>query len=802
MKSSLLQLRVARKNKLGYAIGIISLTIGFAVCLLVSRFLLAEKSYDTSHKGAENIYRLTFHTQLDGVELGDAVVQFPLANQLQSDYSGIESTLRIYRNETFPLMQYETTKFVEEKLLFVDPNFFSFFAFPLIRGDSRSVLSQSNSAVLTQRAASKYFGLADPMGKTILYEGKQPLVVTGIVDENGIRSHVDFDVIVPLSFQMNAWRTEGRTKETEESWFLTAPWTYLKFQDTKSKEIVESNLVPFATKYFPEAYKSICSLQLQPVTQIHTTSHFDTEIGPNTSDTYLRIFLYIIGAILLFSAINFINLNTSVLLNRAKEFSVKGILGSSRLSLFLEIFTSTLSIAVIALLLAIGAAVLMQHQFNTLVEVNLDTISASSDWYLLLIMLAFSVVTSLIGSIQPFLVLISGTQLNAINDKKGVSAAVRKFAIGAQIACSFILVFGTLVIFKQIGFLMNFNLGFNKENIIELPARQSVIDHYEAFKNEITKLPKVINTTWTTDAPGKGGAINYRFVPEGTDPNKPFLIPFAQVDYDFVETLGIGMKDGREFDPSLPGDSGRTYIVNQAFIQDVGWEGDYLGKQIQMYTPGEQHLGYSGKVIGSFEDFHMESLHFPVKPLIIALRHAWGKQGSFLVKVEAADQETISGIEQVWKSFESEWPFEYQLLDAELSRLYENENKLFLLTMILSVLAILISFFGLFGINSVSILKKYKAIAIKNVLGAHSGTIFREVMKSEFIYLSIVMVIAAPCGYLLIKSWLNEFQFRTNVSILDLLQTIVLITSLVFATLVYHLFKMARTNPLKHITRQ
>jgi putative ABC transport system permease protein len=800
--SILLHIRVALKNELGYAIGIFSLTIGLTVCLLVFRFIRAENTYDTNHPDFENIYRVTINRQLDGAEMGDAVVQFPVAWQLHTDYPGIESTLRIYRDFDVPLIRFETAKFTEERQLFVDSNFFSFFSFPLVKGDYRSALRQSNSIILTQKAASRYFKNVDPMGKTIIFKEKYPLVVTGIIDETKVKSHIKFDVIIPLSFQSGLWKEEGRSKEMEDTWFRTGPWTYIKFKDGASKTFLEKDLIAFGKKYLPEAYKSSYTFGLQSISEIHTSSHYDTEIEPNITDTYLRIFSYIVGAILLFSTVNFINLNTSILLNRAKEFSVKGILGSSRIRLFKEIFVSTLSISAISLVLAVSLSIFLQNYFNTLMEVEIESISIIEDWPLLLSSVLFIVLIAIISTIQPFMVMVSGNYMGTIYDRKGTRASARKFAVGAQIVCSFVLVLGTLVIFKQIGFLMAFDLGFNKENLIALPARQSIADHYEAFKNNIKKIGSVKNMTWTSDAPGTGGVLNYRFVPEGFEVDKPLQVPFIQIDYDFIETMNIRMKDGREFDATLPGDLGQTYIVSQAFLESVNWKNEYLGKTIRMYKPGEQLLAHSGKIIGTFEDFHIESLHAPVKPLIMALRHVRGHAGYFLVKVGSVNPETLKQIEQVWKAFEQDWPFEYKLFAQELDKLYHNERKLFLLTIILSILAIFISFFGLFGINSVSIMRKYKAIAIKKVLGAHSGTIFIEAMRTEIVFLAFVFLIAAPLGHFLVINWLTEFQYKVQISVNDFLHTVILITSLVVVTLLYHLFKMIKTNPLQHISRE
>lgn len=800
MNSLILQLRLAIKNSLAYTIGIFSLTLGFAVCILVYRFIQSESQYDLAHNNAEDLYRVIIHNSPDGVDLGDAVVQFPLTHQLQSDYSGIESVVRIYREPDFPLVQFNDIKFTESRQLFVDSNFFSFFAFPLVSGDAKTALSEPNSIVLTKRSAQRYFGTNNPLGQTLVYQGKYSLNVTGVVDDTQILSHIKFDMLMPMEFFFNLLREQGNSDQIE-SWFNTRPWGYVKFRNKESKAIVESSLSTFVDKHFPIEFKSQVTLELQPVTKIHTTSNYVTEIEPNTSDAYLGIFFIIIVTILAFSAINFLNLNTSIVLTRAKEFSVKGILGSSKFELFREIFISTCRISFFSLLLALMLVIVLQPYLNLLMEVQLPSLSFEGDWLLILYSIIVAVIISLISSIQPFVVIAAANYLNTISDKKGVSASVRKVAVGLQIACSFVLVFGTIIIFKQMTFLNNFDLGFTKENVVVLPYRQSVMDHFEAFKKEVKDIDGVVNVSWGADAPGLGGVTNYRFVPEGFPTDDPLFIPFVQVDYDFVETMGIKLKDGREFDASIPGDSGKAYIVNQAFLKSVGWTENYIGKELKMYKPGEKYIGYTGKVIGSFYDFHMESLHFPEKPMILALKHTFSHPGSFLIRTSGNNAEVIGQLKNVWSQFENDWPFEYRLLDNELTRLYQNENKLFYLTMILSVLAITISLVGLFGMNSLAIVKQYKAIAIKKVLGAHADNISLEMLKKEFTFLGVVFILAVPVGYYVLKMWLSAFEYSVQISMTEVAGSILLVCILVLATIFYHLLKMRNTNPLHHIQK-
>ncbi|HEX5170703.1 MAG TPA: ABC transporter permease [Cyclobacteriaceae bacterium] len=800
MNSLILQLRSAIKNSLAYSIGIFSLTLGFAVCILVYRFIQSESQYDVAHDHSENLYRVILHNSPDGVDLGDAVVQFPMAPQLQSDYAGIESVLRIYREPDFPLVQFNDIKFTESRLLFVDPNFFSFFAFPLISGDSKTALGQPNSIVLTKRSAERYFGTDDVLGRSLRYQGKYSLVVTGVVDDTKILSHVKFDMLMPMEFYFGLLKERGDGDQIE-SWFNTRPWAYVKFKNKESKEIVDGNLNSFVDKHIPIEFKSQVTLELQPVTKIHTSSNYATEIEPNTSDAYLNIFFLIIVTILVFSSINFLNLNTSIVLTRAKEFSVKGILGSSKIDLFREIFVSTFRITLFSLILALALVVVLQPYLNFLMEVHVPSLSIANDWLVMSYALMAVITLSLISSLQPFIVIAAANYLNTINDKKGVSASVRKIAVGLQIACSFVLVFGTLIIFKQMTFLNSFDLGFRKENVIMLPFRQSVMDHFEAFKSEVKEIDGVVNVAWGANAPGLGGVTNYRFVPEGFRIDDPLFIPFVQIDYDFVETMGIKMKDGREFDPSIPGDSGKSYIVNQAFLESVGWTDHYIGKELKMYKPGEKYIGYSGKVIGSFYDFHMESLHFPEKPMILALRHTFTNPGSFLIRTEGSNADVIAALKTAWSKFENEWPFEYKLLDNELTRLYQNENKLFYLTMILSMLAITISLVGLFGMNSLAIVKQYKAIAIKKVLGAHADNISLEMLRKEFTFLAAVFVLAVPAGYYILKIWLRGFEYSVQISMTEIAESILLVCLLVLATIFYHLVKMRNTNPLHHIQK-
>jgi putative ABC transport system permease protein len=265
--------------------------------------------------------------------------------------------------------------------------------------------------------------------------------------------------------------------------------------------------------------------------------------------------------------------------------------------------------------------------------------------------------------------------------------------------------------------------------------------------------------------------------------------------------MGIQMKDGREFDASIPGDSANAYIVNQAFLESLGWADNYIGKELKMYEPGTQFIGFSGKVVGSFYDFHIESLHFPNKPLILALRHTFTHPGVFLIKTDGGNARVIDQLKNVWTQFESDWPFEFKMLDHEISRLYHNEDKLFYLTMILSMLAITISLVGLFGMNSIAIVKQFKAIALKKVLGAHADSLSLEMLRKEIAFLATVFITTIPGGYFVLNSWLSGFENRIRIIPADIVQSIVLVLLLVFITVLYHHVKMRQTNPLHHIQR-
>jgi putative ABC transport system permease protein len=628
------------------------------------------------------------------------------------------------------------------------------------------------------------------------------LVVTGIVDDSKVLSHIKFDILIPLEFHFNLLRAGGKADDVD-NWSSTGPWTYVSFDNEESKKIVEASIDAFVEKHFPISFRKGVSLELQPLTQIHTKSHFDSEIEPNVSDAYLSTFLLIVIVILLFSAINFVNLNTSVLMVRWKEFAVKGLLGGTRRDTFFELFLSSFRISFLALVLAIVVSMLLQPVFNELMDTHIPLFSITNDWLLLISLIVIMLLLAVGGTIQPLIAFSSRRYVDTWIDKTGIGNLIRKSAVGLQIVSSFILILATLIILKQVNFMNSYDLGFKKENVIILPYSETVKDHFQAFKNELTKIDGVSNVAWGAAVPGMGNVWNYRFVPEDTRVENVSFIPFLQIDHDFVETMGITMYDGREFDPSIPGDSANSYIVNQSFINQFGWENNYLGREIRMFKPGNTDIaqGYKGKVVGVFKDFSTESLHFPRKPLIMALKHAWSIPGSFIVRTTHTDQAVIDQIGNVWRTFDNVWPFEYRLLDIELSRLYSNEEKLFSLSVILSFLAIIISMFGLFGMNSVSIASQYKVISIKKVLGARSSEISLEVIKKELQFLILIFILGIPVGWYLITHWLNTFKNRVYLSLPDILLSMALISILIALTMLYHLLKMARTNPLLHIKR-
>ncbi|MCG3156372.1 MAG: hypothetical protein DKINENOH_02996 [bacterium] len=754
-------LRNLKKNAVYSSINLAGLAAGMACCILITLYVLHELSYDKFHQNADRIFRVRLDLDLNGVLYQEPSIPFPAAQALTRDFPEVERAVRFYRNDDFPMIEIGDRQFIEERFFFADPAVFEMFDFPLIKGDEKTAFIEPNSVVLSEDMARKYFGEADPLGQALRYQKQFDLKVIGVMKNVPNNAHFKFDFLAPLQFQLNLWESQNGPGGRHNQWFWTGAWTYLLLPKAHSTQSLTEKFPAFVTKYFPDRIKGGLTLSLQPLTSIHLHSRLDNEIQPNSHILYVYIFSAIAVLILVIACINFVNLSTAQSGTRAKEVGVRKVVGAGKSQLVAQMLGESIIAGLVAMLLAAGLVELLLPAFNQLTERQLE-INFLGNWTGLLLILSLALFVGVLSGLYPAFFM---SRFNPVGNFRRTTTAsggnetLRKALVVAQFAISIVLIIGLGAVHRQLRFLQEKELGFNKEQVLFVKARPAVNVKFEAFRTELLKDPGIRNVAGTSNIPGQG-AFGYRFVPEGGSIDKPALLPLLLIDYDFLETAGIKIKQGRGIARTSPSDQAEAFLLNEKAAASLGWNDEAVGKKMQLFAPGTNQIGKSGHVVGVIQDYHFESLHHEIKPLVLTYANWYDY---YAVKIAAGNfAERLATLENTWKAFSPDWPLEYSFLDRKLEQLYGGEQKLSQVINYFTIIAVILACLGLFGLSSFAAARRTKEIGIRKVLGA-SVTSIVSLLSSDFIKLVLLAnLIAWPVGWYAMHKWLQGFAYRAN----------------------------------------
>lgn len=754
-------LRNLKKNAIYSSINIAGLAAGMACCILITLYVLHELSYDKFHQNADRIFRVRLDLDLNGVLYREPSIPFPAAQTLAHDFPEVEQAVRIYRNDDFPLLEIGDRKFIEERFFFADAAVFEMFDFPLIKGEAKTALSEPNSIVLTEDMARKYFGEAEPLGQTLRYQKQFDLKVTGVMKNVPNNAHFKFDFLAPLQFQLNLWESQAGPSGRHNHWFWTGAWTYLLLPEARAAQSLTEKFPAFVTKHFPDRIKGGLTLSLQPLTSIHLHSRLDNEIQPNGHVMYVYIFSAIALLILVIACINFVNLSTAQSGTRAREVGVRKVVGAGKSQLVAQMLGESIIAGLAAMLLAAGLVELLLSAFNRLTERQLE-FSFLENWTGLLLILGLALFVGVLSGLYPAFFMSRFNPAGIFKKTTAVGGGnetFRKVLVVAQFAISIVLIIGLGAVHRQLQFLQAKELGFNKEQVLFIKARPAVNAKFDAFRAELLKDSGILNVAGTSNIPGEG-AFGYRFVPEGGSIDNPAMLPLLLIDYDFLETAGIKIKQGRAIARTSPSDQAEAFLLNEKAAASLGWKDDAIGKKMQLFAPGRNEIGKSGYIVGVIQDYHFESLHHEIKPLVLTYS---GWPDYYAVKIGPGDfVERLATLESTWKTFSPDWPLEYSFLDRKLEQLYGGEHKLSQVMNYFTIIAVILACLGLFGLSSFAAERRTKEIGIRKVLGA-SVTSIVSLLSSDFVKLVLLAnLIAWPVGWYAMHKWLQGFAYRAN----------------------------------------
>jgi len=795
-------LRNLFKTKFYSFINIAGLAVGIACCLLIVLYVLHELSYDRHLEYAHRTYRVAVEGRLGDNGFNMASVGSPTGAALVNDYPEVLESTRLMKTGNW-FIRYGETTFKETRFVFADPNVFEFFAIPLVKGDPEKVLSEPFSLVISEPMARKYFGNDEPIGKTLNLDNRDDFKVTGVFEEIPSNRHFHYDFFASLITV---------APRIPDIWLSMNLNTYILLQEGADPDELEAKFPEMVRKYcgpeferflgksFEELGGTGNSLKyyLQPLTKIHLHSDLEGELEPNSDIRYVYIFSAIAFFILVIACINFMNLSTARSANRAREVGIRKVVGSLRSQLVRQFLTESVVLGILALAVAVLLVAVVLPHFNNLAGKELS-LSALTQPMFIVSLLAIIVFVGFIEGCYPSLFLSSFRPVTVLRQKFGSGRKgrfIRQILVVFQFTTSIVLIVGTLVVFKQLHYVQNRKLGFDREHVLVLHDAFILQSQVESFKNALLQRPEIVSATVSGYLPVTSDRLVTTVFPEGKRVQGTSTpIQAWRVDFDYIKTLGMEIVKGRDFSRSFLTDS-TAVIINEAASKHFGWE-DPIGNSIGLYVAMNPPTVATFTVIGVVKDFHYESLRDQIRPLAL-----FRDESTSLIslRLKASDLSgTIAFIEETWNTFAPGQPFEYSFLDDRFDTMYRAEQRIGRIFGIFATLAVFVGCLGLFGLSAFTTEQRTKEIGVRKVLGAPVLGIVTMLSK-EFSRLVVVsLVIAVPAAYMIMNGWLREFAYRASIGVWPFIASGLLALAIAWLTVSYHAVKIARSNPVKSL---
>ncbi len=781
------------KRHKGYSfINISGLAIGMAVCMLIFLWVLNELSFDRFYERADRICRLTMDIEI-GSMLHTPVSLTAAGPALVEDFAEVITAARVDRPRRISV-KYKETVYQEAGIGFAENAIFDIFSFPFVNGDPKSALEAPNTVVITESMAEKYFGDSDPLGKILRFNNEADFSVTGVVKDIPPNSHFRFNML--RSFQTLI--AEGSVRD--DMWFDIRFFTYLLLDEHTNPQKLEQKLPGFIDKHIGDAMKATggaVRLFLQPLKKIHLYSDFERDISANSDITYVYLFSAIAIFVLLIAGINFVNLSTARSATRAREVGMRKTLGAIRGRLIGQFLGESMIYSIIAAGMAILLIRLFLPYFNSVIGSELSLNFFQTPW-LLAAFLGMAVIVGVFAGSYPAFILSSFPPVHVLKGllKAGSShSRFRKILVVFQFFISIALIASTIIVYRQIIFMKNKELGFNKEHVVILPRlSESLRKSYRSIRNELMNLSGILDVGASDLVPSRGHLVG-TFFPEGFADDQVISLDYMNVDAHYIPTMGIEIIEGRNFSEDFVTDPNESVLINETAAKKIGWENP-LGKRFVFRPPpGREGEVTFMSVIGVVKDFHLQSLRERIEPLIIF--YDYDSLVTLSIRI-APDNipHTMGLIENKWRVLDPNRPFNFLFLDDSFDSLYRQEDRLKTITFYFSFLAVLIGCLGLFGMASFTAERRTKEIGIRKVLGASVPGIVRLLAKEFMILVIVANLIALPVAYFAMSRWLQSFAYRMNIHPIIFVLAAVISFSIALITVSYQAIRAALANPV------
>ena len=796
--------RNLRKQKFYTFLNVFGLSLGLASCLLITLYVVDELSYDKSFTNAGRIYRVNSDIRFGGADMKLAVAPDPMAFTMLKDYPQLEAATRLREDGSYLVRRTGTTENMQEaQVAFADSTFFKVFQIPIVAGDSKRILTEPNTLVLSERDAVKYFGKENPIGKTLLLDNNQTYTVTGVMGNIPSHSHLS-SLNMLLSMSTNRYSRDG-------NWGSHNFVTYLLLREGVDAATFEKNFDTVIEKYTGKWVQatmnaslddlrksgSYIRYSLMPLTDIHLHSNRQAEIAGNSNIQYVYIFGVVAIFLLAIACVNFMNLATARSSNRAKEVGVRKALGSERSSLINQFLTEAIMLSFLSLSLAVLLAIIALPLFNNLASKEIAFPYQSIIFWVTAIVTA--VVVGVMAGSYPAFFLSSFQPLKVLKgsmEVEGKGGYLRNSLVVFQFMISVMLIIGTGVIYNQLNYIQTKQLGYSKDHILIVKNAYALDKKSRAFKEQVAAIPNVESSTMTSFLPTPSSRSDNSLFPEGQmQQDKGVSMQRWTVDYDFMKTLNLEMKTGRAFQEDFPSDSSGI-IINETAAKILGFDNPIGKKIFNLDDPyGNERETYT--ILGVVKNFHFESLRQNIGALSLVLRPSYGLVA---IKLKGGDyKQTISQIESIWKKMAPGQPFAYEFMDADFDKQYRSEERVGQIFITFAVISIIIGCLGLFGLSAYTAERRTKEIGVRKVLGASVGSIV-GLLSKEFIKLVLIaIVLGSPIAWYAMNTWLQDFAYHIEISWWMFAVAGVLAIVIALLTVSFQSVKAALMNPVKSL---
>jgi len=769
----------------GYSfLNILGLTIGILSALFLVIYVSDEVSYDRYNEKADRIYRVSSKITEPDDQFTWNYAQIPFGPRAVQDYPEIQAFVRfIPMNRT--LFKYEDKEYYEEDFYYVDSTLFDIFTYKVIKGEVKSALIEPDKIILTETAAGRYFGSDDPIGKTITSAGNT-FEVTGVIEDVPFNSHFRFDAVASrnnLPKQLGSWGNFG-------------VFTYLLLPEGLDVKEFEKKIQGMYAAYMEPIFGPVhitVEYILEPITRIHLYSTNPGEPEPTGSITYVYIFAIVALFLVLIAAMNYMNLATARSAGRAREVGLRKVVGSRRSTLIMQFLSESILFTVISLLISVTGLMVLLPKFNQLAgkSFNLHVLYSPE---VILSLLGIIILVGIIGGSYPAFFLSRFSPVTVLKGEitRGSAGSLfRKILVVIQFAVSVIMIICTLVVFRQLNYLKTMDQGFDQKNVVSLQLNGPMVQKYPVLKLALLENPNIKSVGGTSNPVGEGSG-KYLLNVETDQGMASRGVNLVVVDHDFVETMGIKMKEGRDFQVDMPSDTLTGVVVNETFVNRMGWS-EPIGKKIEV---GDENT-LRARVIGVMKDYHQTGMYNEIETLVLIYRI-----NNPIVYIKLADnntEQTLAYIEARWKEIFPDQPFTYTFLSERFNRQFEADEKRGLIFTLFTILAILIACLGLFGLASYTVEQRTKEIGIRKVFGADERVILRLISKEFVILTSISIIIAIPVAIYFMNNWLENYVYRTKIGVVLLLVAALLTILITFLTIGFKAYQAAIMNPANSV---